>query len=189
GYNFTGTRVYNNPWIKPPSAVVEGGWTQIVSYYQALTRSGATTYHGLKMVLIGAICAGKTTLARGLRKGKPTPTAESERTRGVDVHIEPWRPNPTKPLEVLMWDFAGHAQYYSTHQFFLTSGALYLLVVDLLKFHNDISHRGEALYTWLDVLLCRVPGCAVLVVATHADSFDGDDIQVAAALSFLEEEV
>lgn len=75
------------------------------------------------------------------------------------------------------------------NQFFLTSGALYLLVVDLLKFHNDISHRGEALYTWLDVLLCRVPGCAVLVVATHADSFDGDDVQVAAALSFLEEEV
>ncbi|CAM9300333.1 unnamed protein product [Sphacelaria rigidula] len=141
------------------------------------------------MVLVGAVCAGKTTLVRGLRKGEPAPTAESERTRGVDVHIQPWRPNSTEPLEVLMWDFAGHSEYYSTHQIYLTSGALQLLVVDLLKFQNDISHRGEAVYTWLDVLLCRLPGCAVLVVATHADGFSGDNAQVEAALSFLEEEV
>ncbi|CAM9783520.1 unnamed protein product, partial [Sphacelaria rigidula] len=159
----------DNSWIDPPSEVVDGGWEQIVSYYEALARSGATTAHELKMVLVGAVCAGKTTLARGLRKGKPAPTAESERTRGVDVHIQPWRPNSTEPLEVLMWDFAGHVEYYSTHQIYLTSGALMLLVVDLLRFQKDISHRGEAVYTWLDVLLCRLPGCAVLVVATHAD--------------------
>ena len=87
-----------------------------MSYYEDLARSGATTAHELKIVLVGAVCAGKTTLARGLKKGEPDPTGKSERTRGVDIHIEPWRPNPTQPLEVLMWDFAGHTEYYSTHQ-------------------------------------------------------------------------
>ncbi|CAM9902384.1 unnamed protein product, partial [Sphacelaria rigidula] len=106
----------NNAWIDPPSAVVNGGWAKIVSYHEDLKRSGATTARGLKMVLVGAACAGKTTLARGLRRGEPAPTAESERTRGVDVQIQPWRPKPSQPLEVLMWDFAGHAEYYSTHQ-------------------------------------------------------------------------
>lgn len=109
-------RLTGNPWVEPPSDVVQDGWRQIVGYYDALARSGATRSHRLKMVLVGAVCVGKTTMARGLREGKPTPTKQSERTRGVDVHMEPWRPNPAQPLEVVMWDFAGHSDYYSTHQ-------------------------------------------------------------------------
>ena len=87
-----------------------------MKYYEALERSGATTSHKLKVVLVGAVCAGKTTLTRGLLQGEPAPTTESARTRGVDVHIQPWRPDPAQPLEVLIWDFAGHSDYYSTHQ-------------------------------------------------------------------------
>lgn len=45
-----------------------------------------------------------------------------------------------------MWDFAGHADYYSTHQLFLTDGALHLLVVDLYKFHRNPFRRGGAIY-------------------------------------------
>ncbi|CAM9794483.1 unnamed protein product, partial [Sphacelaria rigidula] len=75
------------------------------------------------------------------------------------------------------------------NQIFLTRGALQLLVVDLLKFQKDISHRGEAVYTWLDALLCRVPGSAVLVVATHADGFSGDGANVSTALEVLKEAV
>ena len=100
-----------NPWTEPSEDVVRGGWAQIVSYHEALERSGATTSHKLF-----AVCAGKTTLTRGLLQGKPAPTTESERTRGVDVQIQPWRPDPAQPLEVLIWDFAGHSDYYSTHQ-------------------------------------------------------------------------
>ncbi|CAM9518813.1 unnamed protein product, partial [Sphacelaria rigidula] len=66
----------------------------------------------------------KTTLTRGLLRGAPDPTKESERTRGVDVHIQPWRPNPAQPLEVAIWDFAGHCDYYSTHQV-KTTGSLF----------------------------------------------------------------
>lgn len=78
--------------------------------------SGATRVYRLKVVLVGASGAGKTSLARGLQQGQPNPTTESERTRGVDVHIHPWTPTDGRPLQVVMWDFAGHAEYYSTHQ-------------------------------------------------------------------------
>lgn len=61
--------------------------------------------------------------------------------------------------------------------------------MDLHKFHHDTSYRGEALYIWLDVLLYRLPGFAVLVIAKHAGGFGGDRKQVAAALRLLEVEV
>lgn len=71
-------------------------------------------------------------------------------------------------------------------QLFLTDGALHLLVVDLHKFDRDPLSRGNAVYVWLDSLLCRVPGSAVLVVATHVDAFGDDDKRVTVALEDLE---
>lgn len=70
-------------------------------------------------------------------------------------------------------------------QLFLTEGALHLLVVDLSKFDRDPLSRGNSIYVWLDSLLCRVPGSAVLVVGTHADAFTEDDERAAAVLEDL----
>lgn len=69
----------------------------------------------VKVVLVGAVRAGKTTLTRALLEGEIAEEHPS-RTRGVDVHIQPWVPDFTPRLEVVMWDFAGHDDYYSTHQ-------------------------------------------------------------------------
>ncbi|CAM9766613.1 unnamed protein product, partial [Sphacelaria rigidula] len=71
------------------------------------------------------------------------------------------------------------------HQLFLTEGALQLLVVDLDKYSRDTSCRGDTVYIWLDALLCRLPGCSVLVVATHTDLFGENRGQVEAALRDL----
>lgn len=111
-----GVLLEGNCWTKPPSDVVQGGWANIIRYYEALERSGATSSHRLKVVLVGAVCAGKTTLTRGLLQGGHTATVESECIRGGDIHITPWRPNPSQPLEVVIWDLAGHPDYYPTHQ-------------------------------------------------------------------------
>lgn len=70
-------------------------------------------------------------------------------------------------------------------QLFLTDGALHLLVVDLSKFDRDPLERGDAVYIWLDSLLCRVPESVVLVVGTHVDAFRDDHERSAAALENL----
>ncbi|CBJ26246.1 LRR-GTPase of the ROCO family, incomplete sequence [Ectocarpus siliculosus] len=175
-----------NRWKNPPWQVIQGGWYQVISFYEGLAQSGGVAVvPSLKVVLVGAVHAGKTTLTRGLLDGKlakvPPP-----RTRGVDVHINPWTPNFDPAVEVVIWDFAGHDDYYSTHQLFLTSGSLHVLVVDLHKFVCDPSSTGDTVYVWLDSLLCRVPGSVVLVVATHADAFGDNRERSAAALSKLE---
>lgn len=109
------TTTNGNPWKTPSSAVIRGGWDQVLSFYEGLSQSGGEAVPSLKVVLVGATCAGKTTLARGLLDGelaRPLPP----RTRGVDVHIQQWMPDLTPRLEVAIWDFAGHDDYYSTHQ-------------------------------------------------------------------------
>ncbi|CAN0035282.1 unnamed protein product [Ectocarpus sp. 12 AP-2014] len=105
-----------NLWKNPPWQVIQGGWYQVISFYEGLAQSGGVAVvPSLKVVLVGAVHAGKTTLTRGLLDGKlarvPPP-----RTRGVDVHINPWTPKFNPPVEVVIWDFAGHDDYYSTHQ-------------------------------------------------------------------------
>ena len=72
-----------------------------------------------------------------------------------------------------------------SRQLFLTEGALHLLVVDLHKFDRDPLSRGDAVYIWLDSLLCRVPASAVFVVGTHMDAFGDDHERSAAALQNL----
>ncbi|CAM9242453.1 unnamed protein product, partial [Choristocarpus tenellus] len=75
----------------------------------------------------------------------------------------------------MMWDFGAHKEYDSMCPFFLTTGALNLLVVDINKFYHEESEEGKLVYSWLDLLLCKVPGSSVLVVGTHIDCMKGDD--------------
>ena len=139
-----------NPWREPPADVVEKGFIAIVGYWEAIARSGAIVSWKLKVVLVGAVRAGKTSLVNGMIHGKPHLCHKDDRTKGVDVHVsEPCKLDVARMLELVFWDFAGHSEYYSTHQAFLSKGALHLLVVDLKRFADDMSVRGEfcLLYT------------------------------------------
>ncbi|CAM9789766.1 unnamed protein product [Ectocarpus fasciculatus] len=162
--------VRSNPWERPPRAVVEAGLGQIVRYFEDIERSGSLVSWTLKVVLVGAVCAGKSSVVKSLMAGKPQPVDLPKRTRGVDVHVEkPFKPDASKPAELVFWDFAGHDDYHSTHSLFLSNDALFLLVVDLARFVDDLSSRGDAIYIWLDTLICRTPGAVVQIVATHTD--------------------
>lgn len=104
-----------NRWETPPWGVIQGGWEQVVRYHDELAQSGGVIVTGLKVVLVGAVHAGKTTLARGLLDGD-VPETPPPRTRGVDVHVHPWVPDFNPALDMMIWDFAGHDAYSSTHQ-------------------------------------------------------------------------
>lgn len=46
--------------------------------------------------------------------------------------------------------------------------------MDIKRFSDDVSARGELVDVWLDALQCRVPGSSVLVVATQIDRLTSD---------------
>ncbi|CAN0069798.1 unnamed protein product [Pylaiella littoralis] len=174
--NMPTVAVRENPWENPPQAVVEAGLKAIVRYFEDIERSGSLKSWMLKVVLVGAVCAGKSSVVQSLIAGKPRPVPLARRTRGVDVHVEhPFKPDASKPVEFVFWDFAGHDDYHSTHSLFLSTGALFLLVVDLARFVDDPSSRGDSIYIWLDTLLCRIPGAVIQIVVTHTDDERIDD--------------
>lgn len=53
-------------------------------------------------------------------------------------------------VELSLWDFAGQDVYFTTHQFFLSSRAVYMLVFSLVK--RDTEKRLEF---WLESLKVR----------------------------------
>lgn len=160
--------VQDNAWERPPAEFVEIGFEAIVRYFDTIERSGFVESWMLKVVLVGAVCAGKSSVVESLMARKPQ--SVERRTRGVDVHVdEPFKPDVSKPVELVFWDFAGHHDYHSTHSLFLSRDALFLLVVDLARFEEDPSCRSDSIYIWLDTLLCRTPGAVVQIVATHTD--------------------
>eukprot|EP00903_Cladosiphon_okamuranus_P020460 g18779.t2 len=163
-----------NPWEEPPPAVVEAGLEAIIRYYEAIERSGVQKSWMIKVVLVGAVCAGKSSVVASLTARQPRQVPLAQRTRGVDVHVQkPFRPGGSM-AKLVFWDFAGHDDYYSTHSLFLSDGALLLLVVDLARFVDDPASRSNAVHIWLDALLCRTPGAVVQIIATHTDELGGE---------------
>lgn len=59
---------------------------------------------------------------------------------------------------------------------FLTTGALFILVVDIHAYSAENS-REDALNQWLDILQSRVPGSVVLLVGTHSDLFGANSAE------------
>ncbi|KAK3577279.1 hypothetical protein CHS0354_008372 [Potamilus streckersoni] len=55
-----------------------------------------------------------------------------------------------------VWDFAGQYVFYTTHQTFLTSRAIYLLVTDLSQHLSDIVIDNECFFDIDGIKLCKV---------------------------------
>lgn len=166
--------------------MVPSGVRGALAWWADVERFGESTSNKLKLVLVGLAEAGKTTVACHLTR-RPVPK-QLDRTVGIEI-IEGWIPLAGSPLEVNVWDFAGQADYYASHQLFLTQGALFLLVVDLSALYDDITKEGfhhmqdpcGRIHRWLEMLHLRVPGAAVAVVGTHIDSapLSGDAAKIA----------
>lgn len=68
------------------------------------------------------------------------------------------------PLTLTLWDFAGQAVYYPTHQFFLPEHAVFIVCFDL-----TVASSMARVHYWLDSLAAKVKGADVLLVGTHRD--------------------
>lgn len=64
-----------------------------------------------------------------------------------------------------VWDFGGQEDYYATHQCFISTLALYLLVWNLERAEEGI----QELEGWMDTIAARAPGSNIIVVGTHLD--------------------
>ncbi|KAL3889149.1 hypothetical protein ACJMK2_001503, partial [Sinanodonta woodiana] len=95
----------------------------------------------------------------------------------------------TQYAALSLWDFAGQHSFYTTHQTFLTSRAIYLLVINLSQQVTDLIQENECFLDAKGKQLCNIPemmeiwlnmihSCApsshpgnppVILVGTHVD--------------------
>ena len=126
----------------------------------------------IKVHLVGRFASGKTTLARLLSgtlkaedKVKRTPTAAIETTEGLCLS------DGDKSVTIRLLDFAGHYEYYASHELFMfVDVGVFVVVVDLS--HEE--WKSQVNY-WLQRLEDLSPSNVsnslrrVVVVGSHSD--------------------
>ncbi len=141
----------------------------ILSFYFA-QRDGAAlgtlrSVSEIKVMLVGRGEAGKTSLRRFFM-GQPHNKAEKE-TPGIA--LDSFKLTCSQGLvTVRLWDFAGQEITHALHQFFLTEGCVYVLVLD----PRSNTEMQDAEY-WLGLLKRYAGGAPVLVVLNRQDARKG----------------
>jgi Leucine-rich repeat (LRR) protein len=164
----------NATLMTPPPATVRNGTQAVVGFLHDLIADSKPSFR-MKLMVVGQEAVGKTSLTRALiSKAKKTPMFSAKRvtktlsTDGVD--IEQWDRKVKMPngevvkINFRAWDFAGQEVYYSTHTFFLTNRAVYVVVWSLTE-----SEDSQRVVYWLQSIQSRCAKAPVMLVGTHAD--------------------
>jgi len=136
----TGLRVlvlHGNPRLGLPSELLgnpgpsdigdwDGSVPEILDYYFR-TRGGARPLNEAKLILLGWGGVGKTSLVNRLVHQRFDPG--EERTEGIEVTSWPVTLADDEQVRLNVWDFGGQEIMHATHQFFLTTRSLYLVVL------------------------------------------------------------
>jgi internalin A len=168
-------------WLLLPPEIVRQDISTILAYLRACSQT--TERYEAKVILVGEGSVGKSSLLQALREGEkdvrgsfllrqkyPFPQSHSELplTHGIDTKtlVMPHPASPGRFLTLSIWDFGGQDLYQATHQFFLTRRSVYLLVWNARQGPDACRVRF-----WLETIRALAPDASVLLVATHADEW------------------
>lgn len=157
----------------------------LFSYVRSLRQDTLKTYEA-KLLITGEGGVGKTSTLTSLQSGPIRSSLEKDNTTwGVSVATVQLPHPEIKDCEVNLkvWDFGGQNIYRSTHQFFFSDHAIYLLVwnprtdIESLRISNWL--RTIALRTGSNLPLDAKPAAPprpkakVILVATHCEDEGG----------------
>ncbi|NWH30804.1 MFHA1 protein, partial [Chloropsis hardwickii] len=175
-------KIKDNPLIQPPYEVCMKGIPYIAAYQQELAHSQPALKPRLKLVLMGLKDAGKTLLRRclmeeneqredlgnleaGNTQHRGFPGQQQDIGRGIEVMD--WTADAERGLTFIVYELAGDPSYDVIQSFFLSPGALYVLVVNLSAYIPQ--HFYPSVGYFLHWLSSKVPHAVVCMVGTHAD--------------------
>lgn len=124
-----------------------------------------------KMLVVGDGKVGKTSIVKRLVYNTFDP--EQKTTVGVDIkdeiEIKEWRVHgASDTIKLNIWDFGGQEIQHSTHQFFLTTRSLYLLVLD--------ARKGDQINTveyWLKMIRSFGGNSPIIILINQIDQLEG----------------
>lgn len=129
--------------INLPKEIQAQGAAAVGAEMERILKEGSERLNEARIIILGDKGVGKTCIAGRLRDPKAPMTLVGESTPGVDTTL--WKlETETDPINVRIWDFAGHTVTHAAHQFFLSERSLYILVYD------GRSEERNRLRYWLD---------------------------------------
>ncbi|KFP34133.1 Malignant fibrous histiocytoma-amplified sequence 1, partial [Colius striatus] len=175
-------KIKDNPLIQPPYEVCMKGIPYIAAYQQELAHSQPALKPRLKLVLMGLKDAGKTLLRQclmeedeqredvgsleaGSTRSRGCPGQQQDTVRGIEV--VDWTADVERGLTFIVYELRGDPSYDVIQSFFLSPGALYVLVVNLSAYVPQ--HFYPSVGYFLHWLGSKVPHAVVCMVGTHTD--------------------
>jgi internalin A len=124
-----------------------------------------------KMLVVGDGKVGKSSVVERLIYGIYNP--QKQTTLGVEINdemkvVQSEVKGEGEPIKLNIWDFGGQEIQHSTHQFFLTTRSLYLLVVDARK-GDQISN----IEYWLKLIESFGGDSPIIIVINQIDQLKG----------------
>ncbi len=148
----------NDKLSAPPPEIVKQGNEAVVNWAKQIVKHGETELYEAKILFVGEPGAGKTSLKKKLMQPDCTLSSEEDSTIGVEVEFGWSFPvNDSKYFNANLWDFGGQDIQFMFHQFFLTSGGLYLLLTDNRKQNTHFNY-------WFNIIRLLGAESKVIVV-------------------------
>lgn len=144
--------------------------------YHLSRQQGSEKVLEAKLILVGNGRVGKTCIVDAMLGNEFEENEKS--THGIQLSIWEEIEIDGNKVKINIWDFAGQDIYHSTHQLFMRTRALYLLVWDL-ETENSTSHEYEGysyqnhpILYWLEYIN-RISGCAPIILVQNKIDRDG----------------
>ena len=168
--NLTNLDIRENQLPIPPETLANP--EDVKSIFAAITglQSGERLNEA-KMLVVGDGKVGKSSVVERLIHNTYNP--QKETTLGVEINdemkvVQSEVQDKGEPIKLNIWDFGGQEIQHSTHQFFLTTRSLYLLVVDARK-GDQISN----IEYWLKLIESFGGTSPIIIVINQIDQLKG----------------
>lgn len=168
--NLTYLDLKGNPLNIPPESLANARGVKAI--FAAITGlASGERLNEAKMLVVGDGKVGKSSVVERLTHGTFSP---KKTTLGIEISDEvkivesKVKGEHSDVIKLNIWDFGGQEIQHSTHQFFLTTRSLYLLVVD--------ARKGEQLSNieyWLKLIESFGADSPVIVVVNQIDQLEG----------------